>query len=914
MQRSGTGDLDDVDDSRLLPPVSVSSSTGRTLRGFHEVMTGEFRVAKCVKHDFPRTGTGRFNVEELSCFKRVPTPVNWSLSPRSPLTTPHGSMPMSGRRSASDPVLRGSPTSMRSFSSSRGMMMAWAEEDDPPTQPPSTSGERQGTMLLTSKLPDEDMTETVLKRIFPLTASPPRSAGGDGGRHRNPRRATVRGPPGRLQEHALGTTSGELQVKKVPSTPGSRKAQFSTSQRLQIPSVDQGDVSDDKHEDASPARVHGKSRLIAFRQRLLVKFQTVKSAFEIFASETSQGMERELTRKQFARFLENHFPTMNRSDHNHVFDFLDSDHNGLVSIEEFQSAVEAAAPIRNMEDVRRRWIALGYGTMRNALTKVAGALPYGADPGRKIAFKELCIALSATGVEDDEEHQVVFNAIHDPSDSSNMVTMEMLAAAISAVSPSFLLEDIRERLLRRFNSIWEAFDAMQVDRGLTPLSRGDFAKYAIDHFRMTAYEAYKAFELMDVDCNRTVSRREFVSALTLSEPSLPLEEVRRKVRQRFHSISNVFSKKSEDEDDQDRGFSRGVSRGGGMDEMLGTPAPGAGVASDGSPKRGSVTGGSPRRRAKSSIFQEKPEIHMDAEAFHKGSTSLATLEKQTPYQFHSLLQKVELTENDTEILFTLVDINKDGRLTLTEFTRAIRLFTPSCVLEDLRVACLKDHRTVSAAFARVPHDKRDSLMDEKGLEALLTSLGLTAFSLQIQAIHRVVETRREGGITVSDLISALQCSGTGSRVALSSEQRDAMARQAIQNTMAPFRKSATELRSLVREQPETPLRQSLHTPKSQSSRSLPRAPGSAENAPLPRGKKNAVIPHRPTKISFRKVSSYIKGQCLDHTHDSVKGYYVSTGHSMVVADEIFHERLSRIDHHRNTARHHKFLAKDAPVL
>eukprot|EP00971_Amphidinium_carterae_P162400 3219254-Amphidinium_carterae.1 len=68
---------------------------------------------------------------------------------------------------------------------------------------------------------------------------------------------------------------------------------------------------------------------------------------------------------------------------------------------------------------------------------------------------------------------------------------------------------------------------------------------------MSAYEAKKAFHLMDVDGNSSLTRSEFVSALALSEPSLHLEDIRKKVRQRYKSIREALVSTDDHSGDQE---------------------------------------------------------------------------------------------------------------------------------------------------------------------------------------------------------------------------------------------------------------------------------------------------------------------------------------------------------------------------
>lgn len=62
-------------------------------------------------------------------------------------------------------------------------------------------------------------------------------------------------------------------------------------------------------------------------------------------------------------------------------------------------------------------------------------------------------------------------------------------------------------------------------------------------------------------------------------------------------------------------------------------------------------------------------------------------ESRTPEEFHSTLASLQLTEQEALALFQLIDIEGTGRLNPTQILRGMRLFAPSCVLEDLRLNC-----------------------------------------------------------------------------------------------------------------------------------------------------------------------------------------------------------------------------------
>ena len=59
------------------------------------------------------------------------------------------------------------------------------------------------------------------------------------------------------------------------------------------------------------------------------------------------------------------------------------------------------------------------------------------------------------------------------------------------------------------------------------------------------------------------------------------------------------------------------------------------------------------------------------------------LKGRTPEEYQELLNQVQLSEQDTRALFNLMDVNRDGKLSTTEFEHGVRLFAPSTALEDI---------------------------------------------------------------------------------------------------------------------------------------------------------------------------------------------------------------------------------------
>jgi len=150
---------------------------------------------------------------------------------------------------------------------------------------------------------------------------------------------------------------------------------------------------------------------------------------------------------------------MGKDDHGQIFDFLDNDKNGHISVAEFHSAIEATAPIRTVLDLRKKWIALGYHTMWKALENMGWRRDSNEEPAH-LNMHEFCKALERSGITDPSEAVPIFLAIQADSDRSGYVTLDQLHAAIAAVSPPLLLEVVRHKFVTKFGSIEEAHAAI----------------------------------------------------------------------------------------------------------------------------------------------------------------------------------------------------------------------------------------------------------------------------------------------------------------------------------------------------------------------------------------------------------------------------------------------------------------------
>jgi len=181
----------------------------------------------------------------------------------------------------------------------------------------------------------------------------------------------------------------------------------------------------------------------------------MKQAFDIFTHSSTSDYKKGLTRKQFLHFLAKHFPALGRAEHDRIFELLDADKSKTISLNELHVAVEAAAPVRNLEDLRRRWIALGFASMRQAINAMESYCQQHCEKSgsffstRRMHFAEFSAALCRVGILEDAEHQALFALLTSASDATSL-SLDELTSGLASVSPSLLLEDIRDRLLKKY--------------------------------------------------------------------------------------------------------------------------------------------------------------------------------------------------------------------------------------------------------------------------------------------------------------------------------------------------------------------------------------------------------------------------------------------------------------------------------
>eukprot|EP00927_Polykrikos_kofoidii_P077537 TRINITY_DN74474_c0_g1_i1.p1 TRINITY_DN74474_c0_g1~~TRINITY_DN74474_c0_g1_i1.p1 ORF type:complete len:951 (+),score=158.51 TRINITY_DN74474_c0_g1_i1:302-2854(+) len=828
-----------------------------------------------ISYENRRPGSGRFRKEELDCFKRTPTPSK--------------SIKLLGDTLASLSNQTSKDSPMLSLRSARSPSAGSASEEGGDS---AKEVEHRKDKDKQRPLPLEEPTDTVLEHIFPKHKFEEsglctlKRVGLEGNPLGASRRSRFTRSSTRTNEDIIAmiprASAGDATVvsgqqfvgspSALPSNASSGGAISSTS--------GVGGIGGDSKSRTSVAFGHGNTRLQKFRSKILEKFHTVKGAFELFAGEC-QGMNKELSRKQFSRFLGQHFPGLSREDHGQMFDFLDTDKSGSISMNEFHTAIEATAPVKTIEDLRRKWIALGFQSMRYAIQAMGWTGDKNTLP--RLSFQDFGLALSRVGIDDFEEHKAIFNAIHDPSDRTGTVSLEQLMAALAAVSPPLILEEIRDRLLRKFGCLTEAYESINPEGSTGAMSRKSFCHYVEEHLKLTVSEAHKAFTLIDMDGSQAIDRVELVGALQLSEPNLFLEDVRRKVRQRFQSIETALRSAKESQFNEEYQLSPRQNQEGSevvppIDRTRRSP------------------GGLSKRVVAEGIMK-----HERQESWAQPASD----------EFNDILSKVQFQESDTKLLLNLIDVDGDNQLSTVEIRKGIRLFAPSCALENLRLTLVRSYGSITGAFDQLTQARRDEVIDMKGFSAVLADLGAVD-DVKPEDVFNIIESRRNGGTTIGELISALLSCGTGSQVRLTPEQRDVRAKQQIRWQLAPFRQCVWELRG--------ELRVSSHFFKdADPTNTVTGGPKDHEDQVLQKCRSETIV-YPSASRSYKKVEQMMRTTALNFKEgpnrvlERVHGYYENASTRLCHDMQLIGDPQHRITQHHQANKHRRFLAADAPLL
>lgn len=751
----------------------------------------------------------------------------------------------------------------------------------------------------TAKLPGEDDTEKVLERVFPVCSPSNRRTPSRRSPSRQERMLRSQGdweggwedPPARRRggsKDSPGSPCGSAFASSHTTLPSVTQSVFSSTGTLSTMASTASSsaatastgVPRQNRKPFAPA-----SKLLLLRKQMMDRYQTVSYAIEAFHSSDFTHM----SLRKFNRFMGKYFNAINRETSEQLFEYLDRDKDGSISLHELHMAIEAAAPATTLEDLRRRWIALGFLSMRRAMEAMQ---PLAADfaVGQRLSLQEFGEALSRSGISTAEEHQLIFCAVHDPADTTNTVTMELLASALVAISPFRLLEDLRDRVLRRFEHLDESWDAAaEAAQRLAPCQQpsaahsiglDEFCAWAVEVLKLTPHEARKSFRLM-ADGQGDLSRRAFVGALRLSDPALMLEDVRRKVRQRFHSIRAIFA------DDSRPAFAQDHA----IQDRRRSMSPALEAS---------------RRRNTSPLAPKDRAVSIGGD-WDSGEESTAVPDDQwevlgTVRDFQRALSSVALTEGEVRRLFDLVDADGEGQLTPAEFVAGLRLFAPSCVLEDLRIQIMRVHGGVSTAFARRGADHRgNEVLTEARVRHLLEELHV-ATGVHFRKLMDCVESRPNGGLSVAELASAVRAAGPGDQIPLRAQQRDARARREVRSQLARFRRSAEEFKTSLR---------LLNATAEDDDEDADADSGAKTAMPAETGPSSGM--HPKTKRTFERLTELVKTTNRSDLADKVEGYFASASDSMASGEGVLSTQ-SRYEAFCAAERHRPYCDGERPEL
>mmetsp|Transcript_42215 Transcript_42215/g.99083 ORF Transcript_42215/g.99083 Transcript_42215/m.99083 type:complete len:939 (-) Transcript_42215:12-2828(-) len=281
------------------------------------------------------------------------------------------------------------------------------------------------------------------------------------------------------------------------------------------------------------------SMLRNFRKTLLDVYPSVQAAFNELNDDTT-----ELSMREFLNLITEpktlhgrQVQLLNPREARLIYELMDSDKDGRLTLDEFHIGIEAIAPVQTMETMRKRLICLGYASVLHAIQTMNGG---GEDMTMKpLTFGEFAAALKTVWILEPAEHRAIWDAVRDPGDPAGLATLSELAAALAVVSPSLLLEDLNERLHSVYGSLPDAYEAVCMEDG----SCVDFDRFqaeAINRLGLTQAEVAKLIRFIDIDGSGVLDREEFIGAIDLSVANLNMEDLRLKVRQSYQSIDQSF--------------------------------------------------------------------------------------------------------------------------------------------------------------------------------------------------------------------------------------------------------------------------------------------------------------------------------------------------------------------------------------
>ena len=175
--------------------------------------------------------------------------------------------------------------------------------------------------------------------------------------------------------------------------------------------------------------------------------------------------------------------------------------------------------------------------------------------------------------------------------------------------------------------------------------------------------------------------------------------------------------------------------------------------------------------------------------------------------FQELLLPLSMSEKETKVLFNLIDIDHDGRLSIPEFVKGVRHFAPASVLEDLRVRCCQQHERINEPFLGYEQKSFDSTsFAQKLLDIGLCDPGKSEVRLSelqpgvpAQALFDILDVANVGEATFGRLLSALQSCGAGTAQRLSPLELDLRAKNDVKTDLLPMQRLVQDVKLQARQ-------------------------------------------------------------------------------------------------------------------
>jgi Ca2+-binding EF-hand superfamily protein len=416
-----------------------------------------------------------------------------------------------------------------------------------------------------------------------------------------------------------------------------------------------------------------------------------------------------------------------------------------------------------------------------------------------LTFMQFSDALRHVYVSEPMEHRAIFEACRsDPGARviDTRVSLAELAAALAAVSPCLLLEDLRYRLIKGHPSIAHSWQKLcggeSTSSNITRTFQfREFVQEAVKHLSLTRNEATKAFSLIDIDSVGEITRMDFIGALCVSMPSIMFEDARHKVRQRYLSIDVAFRDACHSIEGGDEWSS----------ELQAAKEDNGDEVQDDKAHNQEASRVEDKKTEAAVPIDDDEENHGEEETGAMGLDDSVGLNME---EFADILEKLEMGQKDTKRLFSLIDGNERGKLTLFEFFKGIRLFAPSVMLEGVRLQVLQTSwqngcTSADTLCSAAPNQDRRAPLDRDGFKRALQRLQVQCDESQTDLIFDFLDVRDTGSISMGEMIAALQNISPGSVKQLETGVLEERAEQSIKLEMAPFHKTVTDLKRRVKQ-------------------------------------------------------------------------------------------------------------------